>query len=230
MKNIATFSTFQDYLSSIQHTQNFDFRVGVFNDNRFSFHGSGNFFSDFFPTTPPSKPNTVTIPVGIMDHRAVRLDSSFIYEPCNNDLRQGDILKHDGKIAYGLSNPSYWVLSSHSCTMDHSEYTTVMPAYTIGILSADIATLMAGRKPNYVKDVIGQNKSPRFVLLPPKYDVYDSSIAVDLGQIYTVKKEIISKDQRVTSLTFSGLSYLQNRMAMYFFRDVDNWSDKRQLR
>lgn len=230
MKNIGTFSTFQDYLSSIQSAQVFNFRVGVFDNNRFSFHGSGNFFSDFFPHQPPVKPQTVVTPIGIMDHRSVRLDSTAIYEPCKDFLRQGDILTNNGQIPHVLSTPSYWMLSSHSCTMDHSEYTTILPIYTVQSLISDIGVVMTGKDMRFVKDIIGQNKAPRFIFLPPKDNIYDSAAVVDLGQIYTVKKDLLPSDSRVTSLTFSGLSYFQNRMAMYFFRDVDNWTDERQLR
>ena len=95
MKNFNEFSKFKDYLESISNStsQLFSFRAGVFDDNRFSFNGSGNFFKDFFPLAAPIKPNKIDTPVGPMTHRTITVDSNFFFEPVKSFVRQGDIFK-----------------------------------------------------------------------------------------------------------------------------------------
>lgn len=234
MKDFKKFKTFESYLESISDTTSklFSFRAGVFDDNRFSFHSLGNFFKDFFPPEAPTKPGKEDTPVGIMTHRTVTVDSAFFFEPVKGFHRQGDIFKTTVDFPKAIGSPSFWLLGSQTCTTDNDGQSIVLPGYLVGDLLPVLKTMMTF-KPEanvYFRDVVAQNKAPRFLPIPAKDEVSESLIAVDLCQIYTVDSLWIKKQKPIISMTYTGLSYFQNRLAMVLFRDVKGWTDERQLR
>lgn len=234
MKDFKKFENFQNYLDSISDaaSQIYSFRVGVFDNNRLSFHGSGNFFNDFFPSEAPIKPGKVDTPVGVMTHRALTVDSAYFYESVKDFPRQGDLFKSSPEFPKGIGAPSFWMLGSQTCTTANDGQSVVLPGYLKEDLVLVLKTMMDFKpEPSvYFREVISQNKVPRFLPIPAKDGVSESLIAVDLCQIYTVESAWLKEKTPVGSLSFSGLSYFQNRLAITLFRDVKNWTDKRQFR
>ena len=210
----------------------FSFKVGVFDEHRFGFDQSGYFFSRFIPDPPASKKSpTVSSVLGEHTYRSLLLGAEYLFAEPVGFNRQGDILRHIPNVGFPeiAVPPTHWVISSQTCTIANEEFASLLPAYEEQALLNSLTKL--GVRPPNPPDAIRANKKPRLLALPPTDFVgTDCSLIIDLGQSYSVATAFVKQCRPLVSMTFPANAYLGCRLAMYFFRDVEGWDDKRQVR
>lgn len=231
MRNFKKYKKFSSFLRFIRRSAKFSFRIGVFNDDRFSFNGSGNFFYHFFPDVAPKKPNTITTPLGKLGHRSLVLEPNSLFEDPQPFARQGDIFVYSDQMPAAVGSATHWVLASQTCTTEQDVISLMLPAYDRTQFLNSISALrnVSGSPDSFYQNEARQNKVSRFLPLPPQDAWGDSNLIVDLYQLYSVQSAIVKNQRPIRSLTFAGLSYFQARLAMTLFRDVKNWDENRSL-
>jgi hypothetical protein len=233
MKNFDAFKSMEDFKQLVSQNELFSFRVGVFNKDQFGFHAAANFFLSFFPDKAPiTKMETIRTPVGLIARDSVLLEPDNFYEEPGKFIRQADILLPLSQDLF-LGNPDYWVIGSQTCTVENDLSSVILPCYHIQSFCEALPLLKSTKAPavGYYINTIKPNKNSRFLAFPPNDNLGESNLVIDLGQIQTVSSDKIKSQAKVIqSMSFAGLSYFQNRLAMVLFRDVKGWTDERQLR
>ena len=233
MINFDAFKSMEDFKQLVSKNELFSFRVGVFNRDQFGFNAAANFFLSFFPDKAPgSKLETIRTPAGLVAHDSILLEPNHFYEAPGKFIRQADIIQ---PLTQGLflGNPDYWVIGSQTCTVDNDLSAVVLPCYLKKNFCEAVPSLKSIKGPTegYYVNTVKPNKNARFLAFPPNDTLGDSSLVIDLGQIQTVSSaQLKSHAKVIQSMSFTGLSYFQNRLAMVLFRDVKGWTDERQLR
>ncbi len=223
-----------DFKQLVATNELFSFRVGVFAKDQLGFHASGNFFANYFPEKAPQKLKNINTPIGDISYNSVLLESKNFYEMPADFLRQGDLIKPPELKNSFLGTPSHWIIASQTCTVENELFAVVLPCYLKDNFCESLPILKkVNEHPpvNYYTNTVKPNKVVRFLALPPNENLGESTVVVDLCQISTVSSEDLKHKSKIsTSLSFTGLSYFQNRLAITLFRDVKGWTDQRQLR
>ncbi len=223
-----------DFKQLVAKNELFSFRAGVFTKDQLGFHASGNFFTNYFPEKAPSKLEKISTPIGDISYNSVLLEPKNFYEKPANFLRQADLIKPPEIKTSFAGSPSYWIVASQTCTVENELFAVVLPCYLRDNFCESLPLLKNVKESppvNYYTNTVKPNKVVRFLALPPNENLGESAVVVDLCQISTVPSEDLKNESKiVTSLSFIGLSYFQNRLAITLFRDVKDWTDERQLR
>lgn len=223
-----------DFKQLVSTNELFSFRVGVFTKDQLGFHASGNFFTNYFPEKAPPKLEKVSTPIGDISYNSVLLEPNNFYEKPAHFLRQADLIKPPDLKTSFLGRPSHWIIASQTCTVENELFAVVLPCYLKDNFCESLPFLKkVNEHPavNYYTNTVKPNKVVRFLALPPNENLGESAVVVDLCQISTVSSEDLKNEPEIiTSLSFTGLSYFQNRLAITLFRDVKGWTDERQLR
>ncbi len=146
---------------------------------------------------------------------------------------QGDIFKLDDALDFQVAT-SLVLLLSHSCEIERETIVSVLPVYKESELEADPRKVetIRGSAPKDHKATIRNwmtNESKLVVGLPPQdVDGGSERLAISLRDIKTIKKTLLPVDP-VMRLSYRGLSYLQIRVAHFFFRDVQDSDESRAL-
>jgi hypothetical protein len=126
------------------------------------------------------------------------------------------------------------LLLSHSCEIDREVIISILPVYRESELEADpkkVAVIRGSAPQNHVATIRNwmTNESKLVVGLPPLSVRGNSErLAVSLRDIKTIKRELLPAAP-VVRLSYRGLSYLQIRMTHFFFRDVQDSDESREL-
>ncbi len=224
-----------DFKQLVTTSELFSFRVGVFTKDQLGFHASGNFFANYFPEkAPTSKLEKVNTPIGDISYNSVLLEPKNFYEKSADFLRQADLIKPPDLKNSFAGSPSYWIVASQTCTVAQELFSVVLPCYSKQSFCDSLPSLKNVKESppvNYYTNTVKPNKVVRFLALPPQENLGESAVVIDLCQVSTVSSEDLKNEPEiVTSLSFTGLSYFQNRLAITLFRDVKGWKDERQLR
>jgi hypothetical protein len=203
----------------------FSFKVGVFDSKRASFDQYGFFFKNFIPDPPTSKKeHAKTSVLGEHLHHCVNLNAEHLFERPKEFLRQGDILEHQEGLPQVATSPSHWMVVSQTCAIANDFYNTLVPVYNEECLLENLVKLGLGTPISTIR----QNKKIRLVWFPPTNLLsYDSGLVLDLAQSQTIQKSVLIKFSPILSFSFPGNAYMCCRLAIYQFRDVENWDDQR---
>lgn len=237
------FRNFKNYLDEFVKLTKISTRIGIFENERSTFSASYYFFKDFFQGEPV-KPSSYESPVGKVTYSNVILDGDKIFDRKTkvNFLRQGDIL--DQNACNVIPDSSGWMVISATCNLEKSTSILLSPIYTLDFLFKNMRALNPKVKDNQqsINDsarAARDNKNTRFLGLPrcPELnnvngiEVNPDFHIVDLNQIFTVPKDTVGIKKLKLGLTFEGVAYLQNRLAICHLRDLqfNRWDDERKL-
>ena len=222
------FESLDDYRRWIKDESQgkFSFKVGVFDSTkRACFDKHGFFFKNFIPAPPTSKKEQAkTSILGEHLHHCINLNAEHLFEAPKEFLRQGYIFVHQDGLPQSANLPSHWMVVSQTCTVANDLYCTLAPVYSEECLLENLSELGLGTPISAIR----QNKKARLVWFPPTNLLPDGSgLVLDLAQSYTIKSSELKKFSPILSFSFPGNAYMCCRLAIYQFRDVENWDDQR---
>jgi hypothetical protein len=146
---------------------------------------------------------------------------------------QGDLFELDDPLDFQVPT-NLILLLSHSCEIDREVIISILPVYRESELEADpkkVAVIRGSAPQNHVATIRNwmTNESKLVVGLPPLSVRGNSErLAVSLRDIKTIKRELLPAAP-VVRLSYRGLSYIQIRMTHFFFRDVQDSDESREL-
>ncbi len=146
---------------------------------------------------------------------------------------QGDLFELDDPLDF-MVQTRLVLLLSHSCEVDRESIVSVIPVYKESDLEADPrkVEVLRGSAPKDHKAAIKNwlsNESKLIVGLPPlDIDGNSERLAIYLRDVKTIKKNLLPAAP-IIRLSYRGLSYLQIRVAHFFFRDVQDSDESRNL-
>lgn len=232
---------YKDFLTDLENTpaEHLSFRVFGPRKKTGDFHSFSCIGHIYKKTENPdtSTNRLYEAPFGEIYNYGCRLSqdvfSSINPAPTGYNQFQGDIFKFDTDLDFRIPSKFALVLS-HSCEIGREEIVSILPVYKESELESDarkVATLR-GSAPKDHRLVLKSwmtNESKLVVGLPPK-DIEGNSerLAISLRDIKTIKKSSLPATP-VCRLSYRGLSYLQIRMTHFFFRDVQDSDESRDL-
>lgn len=243
MKAIEQYNNnYKDFLTDLESTPTEHLPFKVFGPKKKTgdFHSFSCLGQVYKQTENPdlSANKLYKAPFGEIYKYGCRLDTVFfspIAPATTTGLNQfqGDIFKLDDALDFQVPT-SLVLLLSHSCEIDRENIVSVLPVYKESELEADARKVetIRGSAPKDHKTAIRNwmtNESKLVVGLPP-HDIEGSSerLAVSLRDIKTIKKTELPATP-IMRLSYRGLSYLQIRVAHFFFRDVQDSDESRNL-
>lgn len=163
----------------------------------------------------------------------VEVFSAIASAPNGINQFQGDIFELGGNLDFQVPT-NLVLLLSHSCEINREVIVSILPVYKESELEADpskVAIIRGSTPKDHLAAIRNwmTNESKLVVGLPP-LSVRGSSerLAVSLRDIKTIKRELLPAAP-VVRLSYRGLSYFQIRMTHFFFRDVQDSDESREL-
>lgn len=246
----SEFKNFDEYFTWFKKQPELSFKVGVFSPTeRCTFTANGLFFKDFFPE-PAAAGGVENCPVGKITDQRIILDRQMIYSGIHDEfIRQFDVFNHDEDFPDAAATPDRWLLLTHSCSLAKTGFANLVPAYFSENFKKNLQEIDPARvwkKPadeqkKNVFRTIEDNKSPRFVALPPDEELIKPDdrkdaqyLIVDLDQTLSMAQKVFLAKKPIRSFSFEGLSYLQARFTLRIARDLKmtclaDWDDHRTL-
>jgi hypothetical protein len=231
----SQFRDFGEFVDFVSKRDKAPFHSRVARDAYFS--GLGTFFTLFFPNMPASKKEApVNTALGPLSHNGLLLDPGHLFAmPLATMLRQGDLLKATTSFPQVGTNPTHWIIASQTCAISKDPFSQVIPAYLKSSFQDQLETIHpdlfakkdAARKS--AESSLFDNRTNRFLVLPPKDGSLNEPLVIDLGQLYTMARASLKGLTALLSLTYPGLAYFSNRLAINVFRDVADCDDARAV-
>lgn len=241
MKQIEQYNNYKDFLQELGNSPNEHLPFKVFGPPKktgdyHSFSCIGQVYKQ--TENPDTSSNRLyKAPFGEIYRYGCRLspDVFSVIQSSNKGLNQfqGDIFKLDDALDFKVQT-NLVLLLSHSCEIEREEIVSVLPVYKESDLEAD---------PRKVSDIRGQAPKDHKVVIKnwltnenkiivgfPAIDIGGSSerLAAYLRDVKTIKR-ILLPDAPTARLSYRGLSYLQLRVSHFFFRDVQDSDESRDL-
>lgn len=163
----------------------------------------------------------------------VEVYSHIVAAPTGANQFQGDIFELDDVIDFQIPT-NLILLLSHSCEIDREVIVSILPVYKESDLETDPkkVEIIRGSAPrNHIAAIKNwMTNESKLVVGLPALSVNGNSerLAVSLRDIKTIRRELLPTAP-VVRLSYRGLSYLQIRMTHFFFRDVQDSDESREL-
>ena len=163
----------------------------------------------------------------------IEVFSATAAAPTGSNQFQGDIFELKDTLSFEVPT-NLILLLSHSCEIDREVIVSVLPVYKESELESDprkVSVIRGSAPKNHLAAIKNwmTNESKLVVGLPPlNVRGVSEILAVSLRDIKTIKKELLPAAP-VVRLSYRGLSYLQIRMSHFFFRDVQDSDESREL-
>jgi hypothetical protein len=225
------FETFKQYEEWVKRHGSSEFDFKAFPA---LFLGIGNFFHFFFPK-PPATPQDPTVHsvIGVRTFRSLRIDPRHFFAAADPGMvRQGDLFVDNPDVFPRIdSAPSHWVAVSQTCVIDNDTYAVVAPAYLKDHFKATLHAIKPDKAGNegFLGSVYG-NIIARFLPLPAYAPWGDQPLILDLGHLISVRCATLKGARPLLSLTYPGLMYFANRLAVSLLRDVERCDDRRVVK
>lgn len=163
----------------------------------------------------------------------IEVFSAITAAPTGSNQFQGDIFELSDDLDFQVPT-NLILLLSHSCEIDREVIVSILPVYKESELEANpnkVAIIRGSAPKDHIAAIRNwmTNESKLVVGLPPLIVRGNSErLAISLRDIKTIKRELLPTVP-VVRLSYRGLSYLQIRMTHFFFRDVQDSDESREL-
>lgn len=211
------------------------------NKNAYDFHSLSAMGITFMQTENPENSPTIgawKAPYGEIFKYGCRLDPDTTFttkitpNAAGANRFQGDIFELDHEVAFNVAT-KYVMVLSHSCDIENSKTINVLPVYLNDALKSNLgnASVLRGetvKNPLSVNNWVSNNNK-LFVGLPP-FDLNGTDVNF---LIYLNGQSTFAKDSLPTNpvcrLSYRSLMYLQMRSVHFYFRDVIDSDESRDL-
>ena len=190
------------------------------------------------PDSIAGKRVKVQAPFGEIYNRGCRLNAEAgtyckAISPNKNGLNhfQCDIFEFKQELK-DVPSFTHTMIISHSCGIDNSRFVLGIPIFLESQLHDTAVVELKGSPSNNPQGALQgwfTNENVRFVGLPATDTLGDSERMLGcLNHVHSVDKSLLPKKPKLR-LTYRALSYFQLRIAHYFFRDVQDSDESREL-